>query len=153
LHPEGENRLGFPQIAHNSVGGGGETFGPEPLIPVWKNRLGQLSRQEIDLGEGRDAGREDAIAGCEVPVAAGFRSRLLGLAVLDRADADPGLLLPRCSSVHTFGMRFALDLWFLDAAGRVLACRRAVPPRRFARCRGAAAVVELPAAADAGESR
>jgi hypothetical protein len=81
----------------------------------------------------------------EVPVATGFRARAVGLALLDRTDAGPGLLIPRCSSVHTFGMRFALDLRFLDADGAVLGSRLAVPPRRFAAHRGAAAVLEIPA--------
>jgi uncharacterized protein len=80
----------------------------------------------------------------EVPVATGFRTRTLGLALLDRADAGPGLLIPRCSSVHTFGMRFPLDLHFLDADGAVLASRLAVPPRRFVGHRGAVAVLEIP---------
>jgi uncharacterized protein len=83
--------------------------------------------------------------GRSVPVATGFRARLLGLALLDRAGAGPGLLLPRCSSVHTFGMRFALDLYFLADDGSVIEVRRAVPPRRFASCRGASAVLEVPA--------
>jgi uncharacterized membrane protein (UPF0127 family) len=83
----------------------------------------------------------------EVPVARGFRARLRGLAWCDRADAGPGLLIPRCASVHTFGMRFALDLFFLDAEGRVIAARRGVPPRRIVWQRGAAAVLEIPAAA------
>ena len=87
----------------------------------------------------------------EVPVAAGWRSRLLGLSLLRREQAGPGLLIPRCASVHTFGMRFALDLHFLDAAGRPLAVRRAVPPRRVVGHRGAAAVLEIPAPAG-GES-
>jgi uncharacterized membrane protein (UPF0127 family) len=86
-----------------------------------------------------------AVGGREVPVALGVRARLLGLALLDRADSGPGLLIPRCSSVHTFGMRFALDLYFLDRDGEVLDARRAVPPRRLAACRGAAAVLEIPA--------
>jgi uncharacterized membrane protein (UPF0127 family) len=85
------------------------------------------------------------IAGRRVPVAVGFRARLLGLALLDRADAGPGLLLPRCSSVHTFGMKFALDVYFLAADGTLLEVRRAVPPRRLVACRGAAAVLEVPA--------
>jgi hypothetical protein len=85
------------------------------------------------------------VAGHEVPVAVGFRARLLGLALLDRAGAAPGLLIPRCAAVHTFGMRFALDLYFLDAGGTVLGTHRAVPPRRFVACRGAAAVLEVPA--------
>ena len=78
------------------------------------------------------------------PVARGLRARLLGLSWRDRAKAGPGLLIPRCASVHTFGMRFELDLFFLDREGRVLAARRRVPPRRIAWQRGACAVLEIP---------
>jgi uncharacterized protein len=85
------------------------------------------------------------VAGHEVPVAVGFRARLLGLALLDRERAGPGLLIPRCAAVHTFGMRFALDIYFLGPDGEILDLRRAVPPRRFVSHRGAAAVLELPA--------
>ena len=85
------------------------------------------------------------VCGREVPVAIGPQARLLGLAGLGPAQAGPGLLLPRCASVHTFGMRFALDLVFLDDAGSVLAVRRGVPARRLAWRRGADAVLELPA--------
>jgi uncharacterized membrane protein (UPF0127 family) len=93
-----------------------------------------------------------AIGGLEVPVAVGFRARLLGLAGLERDEVDPGLLIPRCSSVHTFGMRFDLDLdlVFLDSRRRPLAIRRGLPPRRFAAHRAAAAVLELPASAESG---
>jgi uncharacterized membrane protein (UPF0127 family) len=80
----------------------------------------------------------------EVPVATGFRARALGLALLDRGDAGPGLLIPRCAAVHTFGMRFALDIHFLDADGALLGSRRAVAPGRFVAHRGAAAVLEVP---------
>src|SRR4051812_23376739 len=80
-----------------------------------------------------------------VPVAATFHSRLLGLAGLTREQAGAGLLIPRCASVHTFAMRFALDLVFLDGDDRELAVRRGVPPRRLAWHRGAAAVLEIPA--------
>jgi uncharacterized protein len=78
------------------------------------------------------------------PVARGFRARLLGLAWRDRAAAGSGLLIPRCASVHTFGMRFALDVFFLDRAGRVIAVRRRVPPRRVVWQHGAAAILEIP---------
>ncbi len=80
----------------------------------------------------------------EVPVATGPRARLLGLAYLDRGEAGPGLLIPRCASVHTFGMRFALDLVFLDPEGMPTVVRRGVPPRRVIFQRGAAAVLEVP---------
>ena len=82
--------------------------------------------------------------GRDVPVATGFRSRLLGLALLDRAQAGPGLLIPRCNSVHTFGMRFDLDLFFLDARGRPTSIRRAVPPNRLVSERRTVAVLEMP---------
>ena len=65
--------------------------------------------------------RPREVGGLEVPVAVGLRARLLGLAGLEREQAGPGLLIPRCSSVHTFGMRFALDLVFLDRRRRALA--------------------------------
>jgi uncharacterized protein len=85
------------------------------------------------------------VLGREVRVAAGPRSRLLGLAYLDREEAGAGLLIPRCSSVHTFGMRFPLDLFFLAAQGEVVAVRRAVPARRLVFCGRAGDVLELPA--------
>jgi uncharacterized membrane protein (UPF0127 family) len=80
------------------------------------------------------------------PVADGFRSRLLGLSWRERSRAGRGLLIPRCASVHTFGMRFELDVFFLDGAGRVIRLDRRVPPRRVLWCRGACAVLEIPAA-------
>ena len=85
------------------------------------------------------------VLGCDVPVANGLGARILGLAHLDRAEAGPGLLIPRCSSVHTFGMRFALDLYFLDEDGEPLAIRRGIGARRVISCRGARAVLEIPA--------
>jgi trehalose synthase len=84
------------------------------------------------------------VLGREVRVAAGPRARLHGLARLDRDEAGPGLLIPRCAAVHTVGMRFPLDLVFLDRDGRPCSFRRAVPPRRLAADRRASAVVELP---------
>jgi len=81
-----------------------------------------------------------------IPTANDFRTRLRGLAFRDREGAGPGLLIPRCASVHTFGMRFPLDLYFLDAAGAVLSVRRGVPPRRIHWHRGASAVLEVPSA-------
>jgi uncharacterized protein len=84
------------------------------------------------------------LLGFEVPVAAGAPSRLLGLALLDRERAGEGLLIPGCRGVHTFGMRFKLDLLFLDDESAVVELRRDVPPGRFIRCAAASAVLEIP---------
>lgn len=91
----------------------------------------------------RGLGRIEVL-GLEVPVAETTLSRLLGLAWLHREHAGPGLLIPRCGSVHTFGMRFRLDLAFLDANDRVIEVRVGLGPCRIARCRAAAAVLEVP---------
>lgn len=52
---------------------------------------------------------------------------LLGRAAL--AD-DSGLWLSPCRSVHTLGMRMAIDVVFLDAELRVLRVCEALPPWR-----------------------
>lgn len=85
-----------------------------------------------------------SILGRVVPVASGVPSRALGLSLLHRERAGEGLLIPRCRTVHTFWMRFPLDLLFLDSAGAIVALHRGVGPRRIVRCRGAATVLELP---------
>jgi uncharacterized membrane protein (UPF0127 family) len=84
------------------------------------------------------------VLGRLVPVATDPFSRLLGLAHLDRERAGPGLLLERCASIHTYGMRFPIDVFFLDADGRVIRVELHVGPRRTLAVPGAAAVLEVP---------
>ena len=52
------------------------------------------------------------------------------------------LHIPKCRSVHTFTMRFPLDLIWLDRAGAVVRVDDAVPPRRIRACVRARSVVE-----------
>lgn len=82
-------------------------------------------------------------------MAATLLSRLLGLALLRPERAGEGLLIPRCRSVHTFGMRFALRVVFLDEALGRVSVRDRVGPGRVVREPGASAVLELPARASA----
>lgn len=84
-----------------------------------------------------------ALPGVDVRVAADPLARLLGLAGLRALPPATALLLPRTRSIHTCTMRFALDLVWLDADGRVLRVDRAVPPWRVRGCRAASQVVEL----------
>lgn len=79
-----------------------------------------------------------------VPVAVTFLSRLLGLALLAPERAGAGLLIPRCRSVHTFGMRFPLRLVFVDEWMRPVSVRDRVGPSRICHEPRAAAVLELP---------
>ena len=89
----------------------------------------------------------DLPGGISLKVAAGPRARLLGLMGLPAMARDHALLLPRCRSIHTFGMRFAIDLVWLDETGRVLRQDACVVPGRIRTCRHARAVVETSAGA------
>jgi uncharacterized protein len=78
----------------------------------------------------------------EVTVARGPR-RLIGLIGRRSLQAGMALEIPRCRSVHTAGMRFPLDLVWLDRERRVVRVDRAVPPWRVRTCRQARSVLEL----------
>ena len=77
--------------------------------------------------------------------ARGFVARLRGLAGLHALAPDAGLHFARTRAIHTFGMRFALDVLWLDAAGGVVEVVRDVPPRRHRACRRARSCVEVAA--------
>ena len=64
---------------------------------------------------------------CQVEVATAGAARVRGL--LGRDGVDGALLLPRCRSVHTLGMRFAIDVAFLSRRGKVVAV--VTPMRRW----------------------
>ena len=80
--------------------------------------------------------------GVRVHVARTWRERRVGLAGLDGLPPDRGLHILRCPAVHTFGMRFPLDLIWLDGAGRIVRIDRDVPPRRQRACLRARSVLE-----------
>jgi uncharacterized membrane protein (UPF0127 family) len=86
---------------------------------------------------------DDLPVGICVRDARSFRARLLGLAFLDGLDGGEALLVRGCRSIHTFGMRFAIDVVFVDGEMRVLKIARDVRPRRVVSCRRAAAAIEM----------
>ena len=72
-----------------------------------------------------------------------FLARALGLLAGAPLRRGEGLLIQPCAAIHTWGMRYAIDVVFLDRNARVLAIHAHVRPWRALRCRGAAAVLEL----------
>jgi uncharacterized membrane protein (UPF0127 family) len=88
------------------------------------------------------------LPGVDVRVAADPLARLLGLAGLRALPPRTALQLPRTRSIHTLGMRFALDLVWLDRDERVVRIDRGVRPWRVRGCRMASHVVELPSPVD-----
>jgi uncharacterized protein len=74
-------------------------------------------------------------------------SRRKGL--LDHSSLADGsaMIIAPTSAIHTFAMRFAIDVIFVSKDGRVIKVRPHVKPRRIAAAWRAFAVVELPAGA------
>jgi len=72
-------------------------------------------------------------------------SRLRGLLARPPllGPATQALWLVPCGSIHTMGMRYALDIVFLDRKGHVLSWSESVLPWRVRQCRGATQTVEL----------
>jgi uncharacterized membrane protein (UPF0127 family) len=76
-------------------------------------------------------------------VAESRRARRRGL--IGERDPQFALVLPRCRWVHTFGMRCALDVAYLDDESRVVKVQRLAPMRLPLPVRGARTVVETAA--------
>lgn len=73
-----------------------------------------------------------------------FWRRLLGLMGRSGLPSDGGLLISGDSSIHTFFMRFPIDVVYLDREGRVLRRDPRMGPGRIGPVvRGCAHVLEL----------
>ena len=72
-------------------------------------------------------------------------SRRKGLLGRDALGDGEGLWIVPCEAVHTFGMRFPIDLVYLSRNRRVKKVRSAVPAWRVSACLTAQSVLELPA--------
>jgi uncharacterized membrane protein (UPF0127 family) len=79
----------------------------------------------------------------EVPNTA--RDRLRGLLGRRGLPACTGMLFLNCRSVHTVGMRFGLDVVFLDGSFRAVEVRTVPPGRWWVRCARATHILEAPA--------
>jgi uncharacterized protein len=109
--------------------------------------------QEAGVGTSRGVVaivRSDGAIACErCTVADRMLSRMKGL--LGRKDlaTGEGILIRPAPSIHTFFMRFPIDVVFLSRQGEVLKIAEHVAPWRARSCRHSYAVLEL-AAGEAG---
>lgn len=74
-----------------------------------------------------------------------YWARLRGLMFRKNLPADGGLVIEPNNSIHTFWMRFPIDVVFVDRQDRVVGLVEAMPPHRpFAGARRARRTLELP---------
>jgi len=84
------------------------------------------------------------LLGDKVRTAVTFLSRLVGLLGTAAIGEGEGLWIVPCRSVHTLGMRYPIDVAFLDARGVVVGVLEGFPPNRVGRIvRDARGALEL----------
>ena len=73
--------------------------------------------------------------------------RRTGLLKHSSLEPGSGLWIVPSESVHSFGMKFAIDLVYLDRKKKVRKIRKEMVPRRISACLTAHSVLELPVGA------
>lgn len=73
------------------------------------------------------------------------RERRTGLLHHTGLTEDEGLWITPCEAVHTIGMKFAIDVLFLDKKRKVLKISKSMSKWRMAACLRAHSVLELQA--------
>jgi uncharacterized protein len=71
--------------------------------------------------------------------------RMRGLLCRPPLGEQEALIIDRCGSVHTCGMKYALDLVFLDRQSVIRKLQRDVRPWRMGWCMAAIMTLEMPA--------
>jgi uncharacterized membrane protein (UPF0127 family) len=84
-----------------------------------------------------------AVLADRVEIADHGATRRKGLLGRSGLPAGEGLWIVPCESVHTFGMKFPIDLVYLDRNKKVKKVRSGVPPWRLSACLSAHSVLEL----------
>ncbi len=89
---------------------------------------------------------KNTLLGEVVEVADTARARSRGLLSSEGWQGRDGMLLVPCRNVHTFGMRYTIDVAFLDREGRVLKTAPSLRPGRISPvCLKGRKALELPA--------
>ena len=80
-----------------------------------------------------------------------FWQRTVGLMGRSSISHDEGIWIQECSSIHTVGMRFSIDVIFVDRDGYILRIVRSVKPNLSQLvCHLAQSVIEIGCAAHLG---
>jgi uncharacterized membrane protein (UPF0127 family) len=85
------------------------------------------------------------VLGEAVELADTSAKRRTGLLKHERLEPGQGLWIVPCESVHTFFMKFPIDLVYMDKRHKVRKVRHSVAPWRMSACLLAHSVIELPA--------
>jgi hypothetical protein len=118
---------------------------PFPWIAQWLRECLALRRPAPPQPPLRVLNRtRGTVLASRLEVAGTGSARRKGLLGRDRLAPGEGLWIVPCESVHTFFMRFPIDLVYLDRKLRIRKLRSGVGPWRLSACLFAHSVLELP---------
>ena len=103
------------------------------LEPLLKRAAGPQALVNLTRG---------TVVAAQVEGAFDSASRKHGLLGRNGLEAERALVIAPCSGVHTFFLRFPIDVLFVGRDGRIRKAKRSVVPWRIALALGAFAVVE-----------
>ena len=78
-------------------------------------------------------------------IATSAKQRMIGLLSRRTFEAGEALIFPQCNAIHTYFMRFSIDVVFLDAHGIVVKMVEDLNPFHLAWAPHAQMTIELPA--------
>ena len=87
----------------------------------------------------------DIVLAASAGVADSSATRRTGLLKHESLAEGDGLWIVPCEAVHTFWMKFPIDVLYLDRKRKVLKVRGSMAPWRISGCLRAHSVLELPA--------
>ena len=115
--------------------------------PIFRELLNRLVRRHKAAPSIRlqisNLTRQTVLATC-LEVADTGETRRKGLLGRDRLAPGEGLWIVPCESIHTFWMKFPIDLVYLNRKNQIRKLRSDVPPWRLSACLSAHSVLELP---------
>ncbi|UWG98028.1 DUF192 domain-containing protein [Dehalobacter sp. DCM] len=84
-----------------------------------------MKRCKIQIGE--------TLIADNITVADSFVSRLVGLLRHKQLAVNEGMLIIPCSQVHTFGMKFNIDVLFLTQNNQIVAIEQKMTPGKMSK--------------------
>src|SRR5579872_5188627 len=114
------------------------------LVAHWQRFIIRYDRSNLAKLRIRNQSR-DTIVADRADIADTSAKRRTGLLKHSGLEPGEGLWIAPCEGVHTFGMKFAIDVLFLNKKKKILKVRPNMVQRRMALSLRAHSVLELPA--------
>jgi uncharacterized membrane protein (UPF0127 family) len=113
------------------------------LVAQWQRFIIRYDRNNLAKLRIRNQSRDTLLAD-RADIADTSAKRRTGLLKHTGLEPGEGLWIAPCEAVHTIGMKFAIDVLFLNRKKKVLKVKHAMPRLRMAVSLFAHSVLELP---------